>query len=686
MVSNTRGRLVPLFDTKRYKIDESFQRGAVDLVKYPLDQSYNTFKQLKDALLRIEGSERVTIGPFGVFPIEDSTNGIMVVKSRANLVNGTAPANGTSAVQESPSIGTNGSSTDDTIQSPIVRKRRLSFDDELFLKTNQSYVHAELLKYAKLTIIGIKGPNYLFNIQNMMHILYPKYIYNMDSDDKWVKEISVLDRLFSFGNGDTILVTKHFKALISDFKIDYHLTFVKNYFPNNYLDILVAPSIRDITLDIMCNDNYVNLIRNPDYKSIDLEDPAMLKQQIKLVIVYLVLCISSFNRYLEFEKNNPENQYGLGLGEDIQDDLHTSIELRKICVVLINMHLDGYDGDENASSSEYETYLLLAIFLQIQADTCFSIYENFEFLFAIGSHIVDNKYKVFTSSNNQLGTFLAVLFRIVKVFFESTHSIDVHNYSLEGRYNDSSSGDEDDGNNEVTIQGSAIQVTRSHSISNSSPASSLSPIPSQWYAQKPFFSKDCVDVDLVYLMYGIPKSLIDMFVEVVLLANDRKIFLSHMELATPPASYFRKCGRCERRIFNWERPLIPVDASPKQLKMYYNVLLFYFALKAYYLKIVKRARWYVYKEQVLELYKYFTMLVGIDDPGVKPIFWALLIAGSELPDKKDEIIEYWKCSQKSNYWRARQISYGVWASREDEEDSVDWMDKVREWDVVLCLV
>ncbi|KAG7195904.1 uncharacterized protein KQ657_002289 [Scheffersomyces spartinae] len=557
---------------------------------------------------------------------------------------------------------------DDDVQNAVVRKRRLNLEHEILL--NQSYVRDSLLNYAKLTIIGIKGPNYQFNAQNMMHILYPKFIYNMDSDDDWLKQVTVINKLFSFHSDETIQVTKLFKSLISQFEISNHLTFVKNYYPNNYLELLVSPFIKEVTFELIYDENYIPLIKTPSFETVD----AKLKLQLKLIVIYLILGISSFNKYLKEHRKSNTNE--------IQQDLRTSIEIRKIAITLINLHLDEYDTTRFPDDDyEYETTFLLAILLNIQLDTYFSIFENLELLFAIGSHIVNKKL---SNGSSPLGIFLSTLFRIVKVFFESTHSIDVHNYSIEGRYKDKGdpSDDDDDEEEEVSIKDSSIKISKSKSTISYDDVSNET----QWYTKEPNFNKDNIDPELVYLMYGIPKSLIDMFVEVVLLANDRKIFLSNMKLQKPPPGFYSKCGKLERQIFNWGHPSIPSNATFKQLKTHYNVMLFYNAMIAFYLKIVKRAQWYIYKENVRELYRYFTKLIEIEDPNVKPIFWALLIAGSELPDKKKEIIEYWKRSQKSNYWRARQISYEVWGAREEGDESVDWMDKVREWDVVLCLV
>lgn len=628
---------------------DNFQRRNIDLVKFPASMYYPTYKLLNDKLDALE-KYGGTVGPFSVY------------KLRVDR----------------------------------------SHDDDF----ESSLVHTNLINYAKFSILAIKGISYQFNRQNMLHILYPKFFPNMDSDD-WIPSKLILKHLFTID--DQLHLTPLLRKLMSFDSSVFAMSRV--CFQPNYFDILVIPYLKLLILEYFICD-FASWKDNPDNKY----------DSIKLAVVYLTLALSALSK-------SSKNIIELDLMAKL------AIELRKIGLIIVNKHLDSYDDEESEEEKsnfselalktyEYEQYLLLAILLQIEIDSGFSVYENYELLYAIGDNIIKNKFKTFRLTS--LTKFIINIFKISYIFFESTQSINMFNYEINEQdeiinYRDlnenydlgDSEGEEeedDDGKNiqiKPTIKNLIISnkpdyAPLSFTISfdkrdlhgyneaskEDAPKAKLHGLTA---TNVPNFHLDqYVEVNSVYLMYGIPRSLLELFHAITHLTNHKNIFRRRRVF---PRNFPRICAETYDHLLNWDiNQYWSLDLNNtlhRQLHLYVNS--FHKALIVYYNRLIQEGSIDTYQNYIIESLESLHELLSLKgDIRIRPTFWILFVCGSDVKDKswQIKIEKLWneteEFSQQYNYWRGKQILYEVWKRRDDGED-VGFMDIIREWDNILCL-
>lgn len=645
---------------------DNFQRRNIDLVKFPDDMYYSTYKELNSKLETLEKFGG-TVGPFSVYKIT----------LELRQING--------------------------------------FENSL--------IHSNLIDYAKLTILAIKGINYQFNQQNMLHILYPKFFPNLDSDD-WIPNKLILKKLFNFDDEQLHLTNLLRQLLNFDSKI---FSFNRMYFKPNYYDFFVIPYLKQILLEyFLCSftnwidDNYDDKISN-----------------IKLAITYLILALSSYHK---------SNKNVIELDLYIQ----LSIELRKLGVTILNKHLDSYDDEEEEQQGEqqeneegheqeqevekkqfatrtinyeYEQGLLLAILLQIELDGCFSVYENYELMFAIADNIIKNKFIKYRLSN--LVKFLINVFKIWYIFFESTQSVNMFNYEINERdeiinYRDlnenydladsNDENDDDDDDDDETFKPTIKNLIISNKPNYSPLSFSISfnkrdldgyneAAVDEQPATKTIVSKQKTpnfkldgffDLSMVYLMYGLPKSILDLLHEITHLTNHKNIFRRKNVF---PRNFPRICAETYDNLLNWDiNEYMSLDltiSSHKQIYLYGNS--FHKALIVYSNRLIHEHPVKSYQNVIIESLNYLIELLEVESEiNVKPLFWILFVCGSDILDKFwqvkiDKILNLaGKYSRQFNYWRGKQILYEIWKRRE-EGDEIGFMDVIREWDNILFL-
>lgn len=669
--------------------DAAFQRRNIEFVKFSKPLAYQTFKELNksleklDTVLLIGGESDCRVGPFGVYRIDG-------IFKRQKI----------SAYQ--PDSEFLDDSDDDDANDYASNRDKT---DLIFSKSNNSWVHYELLDSAKLTTLAIKGTNYKLNEQNMLHILYPKFFPNIDSDD-WRADQSILGKLFcTVLDSKSLQITLLFKELLNNFKTTT-FSFIRVHFNNNYWQTVITPFINTIFCEFICMDfaSWIH-IKISDNEEVST---SKLKCHIKLGIIYLVLSLSAFQISTRLANSviNENESYHMN------DYLKISIELRKMSITLLNYHLDEYDNNMNGDSVDYENLLLLCIILQIQVDNYFSVFENYELLFAIGDFILQNKFNENTTLLS-LSRYLVSTFRLIRIFFESTHSINLFNYSIdpddEEKYqkleeNFQLVGDE-------VVEETHDQNESAGLIQQTTKILPNQPVPSTFLmAPEPFVPStklpDVVDVNSVYVMYGVPPSLIELFNKIIHLTNHKNIFESRR--AFPP-NFSQICMDIEDKLVHWDirdywklfnesqNPILKESERTFVLKfhqaLFHNVKAFHCALVVFFNRLVKDATPEQYRLYIADSMFHLKELVVINkqipDIEFKPSFWVVLVCGSEVldPALQRDIMKLWSHNEMGyfNYWRGKQLLYEVWKRQEIGEEN-SWMDMVREWDIVLCLV
>ncbi|EGW35368.1 uncharacterized protein SPAPADRAFT_69629 [Spathaspora passalidarum NRRL Y-27907] len=711
---------------------DNFQRRNVDFVKFPRDMIYETYKELNEKLDKLDNiagtSHMVSVGPFSTFKVDVKmaepdenipTSSIMVPSeiSSSPLV----PSPPTAPVPQSVPI---------TATTTITSTRTAINDESIFSKNNNTWVHYELMDYAKLTIIAIKGVHYKLTEQNILHILYPKFFPNIDSDDWFANAKLVNNKLYKIENNSLYLLPL-FKLLLNEFTSDI-FSFNRVVLQYNYFDILVIPLIKQILAEFACFEFTswdLNRLNNRSTPLDDSPTPDELIESIKIVIVDLVFGLAAF----KYSKKQPQPQTA---DDDlyINEYLRISIELRKLSITIINYHLDEYDNNtelieeaihQNPQYEQYDILLLLALILQIELDSYFSVFENYELIFAIGDYITKNKFK----TTNNLTKFLIHVFKILHVFFESTQSVNSFNYEIskddeqinyrdlnenydliekdmeeaeEGNeeYSDSDSDDSKKLQIKPSVQNLIVSndtqyAPMSFTISFNKRNNSIEEPkrPSLPIIKAPFIPANhkfslstAIDTNAIYLMYGLPKSLIDLFHEVIHLTNHKNFFTKRKVF---PRNFPKICAEMEDKLVNWniqDSNWNLEDANPLHQCLKLNILTFYQSLLIYYNRLIKNntnVQAYIDSalaslQQLMDLPKEFKF---------KPTFWSLLVCGADTADKatQEKIKTIWNnLDSTCNYWRAKQILYEIW-KRRDIGEEVGFMDMVREWDIVLCL-
>mmetsp|Transcript_5408 Transcript_5408/g.6265 ORF Transcript_5408/g.6265 Transcript_5408/m.6265 type:complete len:731 (-) Transcript_5408:223-2415(-) len=658
--------------------ESTFQRRNIEFVRFSNSLQYDTFKEVSNSLNRLEiisqqnKSPNCRVGPFSVYRIEGlKRQKLPAQETREWQISYNDVSDSESSYQDDKETSNkhNGNKGTDNILNNEI-------EGSIFSKSNNSWVHYELLDSAKLTTLAIKGIDYKLNEQNMLHILYPKFFPNIDSDD-WLADQSILKRLFyQLPVSNELKLTGLFKELLNGFK-NVTFSFVRVQYSNNYWDSIVIPFINNIVCEFICMNfaSWINIKMRPD-ENANLD---LLKCNIKLGILYLLFSLSAIqiSNGLSNTVINENETYHM------DDYLKLSIELRKMSITLLNYHLDEYDNNMDDDALEYENLLLLCIILQIQADNYFSVFENYELLFAIGGFILQSKFNDMDALLD-LSKYLSSTFRLISVFFESTHSINVFTYSI-------------DPNDEENYR----DLGTSHNLIEASKMVIGKDIP-----EKPWTPTPGIDNNSIYLMYGIPSSLIKLFKKAVDLTNHKNIFRARNDF---PKHFFKVCADVEQLITEWNvnmhwklyneiyNPILKEKERIYILRfhqaLFHNVMAFHNALKIYFYRLVQdytpnQYQQYI-KQSIFHLHELATINRQLREFEFKPSFWILLVCGSDAIDTtlQHDIKLLWSSKDMGyfNYWRGKQLLYEVWKRREIGETS-SWMDMVREWDIVLCLV
>lgn len=696
--------------------DSRFERRNVELVKFPKASQYTTFDQLNAVVSEIEAraaentNRRIIVGPFTVYCYDSSNK----KKTKRRKV-------------ENPAL-----------------EEHLGFEEKaglIFSKTDNSYVHYELLMYAKLTIIAIKGSNYVFNEQNMFHILYPKYFPNIDSDD-WQANPLTIDN-FIVKQGNSLVVKPYLKNIGDEINADLFSFIVINY-EHNYFDTLLKPFLKELLLELIVLGllEYRNLVidNNTDYSK------HQLSGHLKLGIIYLLLSITMFQKNTLAKDNR-----------DIKDDefklnnfIKISIDLRKLGITIINYHLDEYDTNINkfGPHDNYDMLMVLSIIFAITIDNYFGVFENYELFYAIGDYIIKHQFKKKRAALSGLAKYLMNLFMIMSIYYESTQAISMFNYSmskkekknygdLEDDYDLIGDDEEDDEEEEEEeeeeegeeesrilwkpkIKNITDEITQNYdpmsftvTFSKRSESDYEEDEPAEEGRVKPQTipqpnTLSIFKVESGYLMYGMPNTLVDLFHEIVHLTNHKNIFESRK---IKPRNFPKICADIEDKLVNFD-----VEGSWKLSEIRYNPITnrrekifiskfhealwlnsvsMHNAIIVYFHRLIKQSpigEYQRYIEHSLTRLNEMITKYGEDrEIKINPSFWPILVCGCDIDLLKNRRLQklceqLWNYRQfsKYNYWRSKQILFEIW-KRQEMGENHSFMDMVREWGIVLNL-
>lgn len=562
--------------------DNKFERRNVELVKFPKSSQYTTYNKLSQIVEEVDTRseayvKRIVVGPFGVYRLHIQASGTRKPKRRRVEESIEPFEQVTPALEEKSSL--------------------------IFSKTDNSYVHYDLLMNAKLTIIAIKGSNYVFNEQNMFHILYPKYFPNVDSDD-WEANPSTIDH-FIVQKGNDLVIKPYLKNIGDEITADLFSFILINY-PHNYFDTLMKPFLMEILAEL----TLLNLL---EYKTLIIDNNTeyskrQLSSHLKLGIVYLLLSIITFQKNTLAKDNLRIKDEELKLNNFIK----ISTDLRKLGMKIINYHLDEYDMNISKFSHQdnYEVLMILSIILAITIDNYFGVFENYELFYAIGDYIIKHQFKKKRHELSGLSKYLMNVFKIMSIFYESTQSINLFNYSMSKKDENSKYGDlhddydliggddeeeddeqdvddyedeeededeslddqeegEGDGEEEEEsrvlfrpkIKKITDEITQNYNpmsftvtfnkrndsdfeedetVEDMEPKSQVIPHPNTLGIFK---------LESSYLMYGAPKKLLDLFHEIIHLTNHKNIFENRQ---IKPRNFPKICADIEDRLVNFD--------------------------------------------------------------------------------------------------------------------------------------
>lgn len=707
---------------------DNMQRRNVDLMEFPREMLYETYAELNSILEKVDDSAiisgKANLGPFRCFRLVEGTLDPNVDRKQEIRV---------------PIVPLRSPPTSPPIQpTPPTKRRKVGTSiskTSIFSKTNNSHVHYDLLNFAKLTILAIKGPDYKFNDQNMLHILYPKFFPNIDSDDAWFANATLVNSKLYTRRDNELTLYPLFRNLLDHFTLDL-FSVNRIGMKNNYFDILVIPYVKQIVGQFICWDFAFWDVN--DLQELEELDDKRLLQGIKLCIIYLCLGLSAFkvSKRTSLHEENEDDEY------KIDEYLKIGIELRKLGIKLLNYHLDESDviaerqkGDK--AVEDYDTMLLLALILQIELDSMFSVFENLDLIYAIGDFVIKNKLETRTR-NGTMNKFLINAFKIKYFLYESTQAINLFNYQMEEedekRYRDLKEDynliddlDSDDDEEKDTALDSRFKPSIENLLAASEPTKmeyvptaftinfnnnrqysaayeltgdSIESSPSQikFAPSLNIRFTTTLDTELIYLMYGIPKDLLHIFHESIHLANHKNIFTVKKVF---PRNFPRICAEVEDKLLRWNLSQLSWNLDPKNV--FHNFLInhvysFHQAVIICHNKLVKKNfDIHQHQDSVKKCLDYLCQAVDGATQlhlNYKPMFWNLLISGSVAAETstQERIKQMWQTCPgfelQSNHWRAKQILYEIWKRRangEEEEANLGFMNLIREWDIALSL-
>lgn len=730
-----------------YNEPDNIQRRNVDLMEFPRDMLYETYAELNSVLEKVDDSAivsgRAKLGPFRCFRLVGITLGKDKTKESVEGTTSNIPISHITTPPSPPSPPP--PTRPSPVQPTTARAKRRKVDSNtsktsIFSKTNNTHVHYDLLNFAKLTVLAIKGPDYKFNEQNMLHILYPKFFPNIDSDDAWFANATLVNsKLYTRKNNELTLFPL-FRNLLDHFTLDL-FTVNRIGMKDNYFDVLVIPYVKQIVGQFICWDFAFWDVN--DLQDLEELDDQQLLQSIKLCIIYLCLGLSAFkvSKRTTLHEENEDDEY------KIDEFLKISIELRKLSIKLLNYHLDESDviaerqkGDK--AVEDYDTMLLLALILQIELDSMFSVFENLDLIYAIGDFVIKNKLETRTR-NCTINKFLINAFKMKYFLFESTQAINLFNYQMEEedekRYRDLKEDynliqdldSDDDDEEEEDAEENTLASRTKLSIENMLEASGPTKMPyvptaftinfnnnrqysaayevtggntESLHSQIKFAPSlntkftSTLDTELIYLMYGIPRDLLHIFHESIHLANHKNIFSVKKVF---PRNFPRICAEVEDKLLRWDITQLSWKLDPENEFhnfLFNHVYSFHQAVIICHNKLIKKNfDIHQHQDSVKRCLDYLCRAVeGANELELsyKPMIWNLLIAGSVATETstQERIKHIWQTCRgfdiQSNHWRAKQILYEIWKRRaggEEEEVNLGFMNLIREWDIVLSL-
>lgn len=593
--------------------DSKYHRRTIDFCKFPRSQLYETFDELDEIVHKLsefEGKQNFSIGPFAVY--HD-------IKGKA-----------------SEKLSVENEKAIRSIDAPILEISPTPDIEESTIKVRSNLIHEDLLKYAKLSIYGIKGTNYKINDQNIYHILYPTFYPNIDSDDWEPKDYFTY--LIDKQNG--LLLSGQFLTMIQNFK-NIEFSFCKVKF-NNPWKIYVMPFLQNIIYEFLTDVPTESLVN-----------------ELKKVIVYLIISLNCF--MLSNDKYNK-----------IDENIKICINLRKISLNLLNHHLDEYDTNVDMNNDEYNVLLLICIILQIEIDTYLNIFENFELLFSIGEFIThqDNQNKEFKN----LKMIAFTIFKIMYTFFISTQRIDQYNYQISDKHMENYRDLKDDYDlSKVQFENPVIiedDENESRTLIDEKDYNN--------YEDDDFLPELTNDLDenSIYLMYGLPKSLVQLFEQIVHLTNHKRIFKIQSKYSR---NFPKLCSEIEEKLETWEIKWKLGDSKfHKMLRL--NIEIFHFSLKIYYNRLIKNE---VHQHLIDKIFKLINELTQLSVPhnDIKLPYWIMVIISCD--NNSNDTINKKLFNHTSTYWRSKQVMIEI--NNRKLTDPISWMELIREWDIILYL-
>lgn len=654
---------------------------------------YYTFDELNQRIEDLDkmvesGCVNETIGPFKVFyignvPTTGSKNPIITYNSdklKYNLL-----SQKTMQLQNSETDSETSSHTDLTDTTAIEPSN--TYAEHLF----KGLIHKDLVQLAKLSIYGLNGPDYKINDQNLYHITYPKFFPKIDSDE-WLPKEDYLKGLVIRQITSDKLVTNSYIELMQEFKtIEFSFVKIPKF---NVWDSKIKPMISNIM--------YENMIYNYEFDLASLNDELQklendigaLTQNIKFVINLLVLSICSFNK--------SRTKYHLDNNKDIDDYLKISISLRKVGLNILNYHLDEFDTHMDLADENYNILLLLTIILEIEIDTYFNIFENFELLFSIAEIVYEQSTKVL----NETTLILKTIFRIMLTFYKSTQRINEYNYEISqneiNNYKDlhenydltKYEADEESENEDAlpvkklddnlsrddnqyknpTILSNLYQIINQQDYNNYELDIGFNPSR---------YNEQTITENSVYLMYGIPKSLMDLFQESVQLANHKRVFYTEKKF---PRNFPKICSELEDKLEKWTNKwkLTGNDGkftSPLEEGIDHYIRIFHNCIKIYFKRLIKNE---IHQNLIEQTYQEIERLYSLH-VDIKLNCWMIFILDSDninphIHSISKKVTNNWK---NLTYWRSRQVIIELKKRR--QYDPINWMELIREWDIILYL-
>ncbi|OBA19056.1 hypothetical protein METBIDRAFT_33673 [Metschnikowia bicuspidata var. bicuspidata NRRL YB-4993] len=737
------------------KYERASLRRNLELVKFPKLMLYETYDKLNQIVAQFDETHSTVlrpcfiVGPFGVFPLETSSQLPLIdhsPKDLNSLPQESALAHTPAEVLEKETGFLSAVSVSEVLGSDL--------ESSIFSKTTNAYVHYKLLDYAKLTILSIKGPRHKFNEQGMFHILYPKFFPNVESDN-WRPNGRVLNELFSQDSAGNIVIAP---SMGSDFKflLDSLLSSMRVAHNQNPWKSLVVPFIKQMFFEIICEEypesnSWKNHLTGKTPTAIPRN---LLLRNIKFSIFCMCLSISWHERSLSGLKvtNAVDSLF-------VNDELKISIELRKIAINILNYHLDEYDGNsEYYPVDDYDTYFLLALILQVHIDNLFGVFENYELMYAIGDFIL-KKPKSSRRHQSSLQRHLRHSFNILNILYESTQTINFFNYSISGKdqrlkyldldedydltkndtnkekdfssddsEEDFGSGDDDESAVNVCATSSTSQALsftvnfdgeKPRKSSNNNDLrqpkelgfkSFQEGLPDKGSYPNPIIPT--LEDGSIFLSYGLPKALLQLVQEVVHLTNHKAVFKTR---GLAPRNFPRICAEIEDKILNfnvenhWKlydnhyNPITNVATkffiSDFHEGLFHNVIYFHNALVVYFKRLIPESPKQIYQPFIQASFFHMEKLIALNKTlkvkGINyhfnPLFWPLLVCGCEI----DLSTHGYLREQCQKLWNERCFKrFNYWRSkqilfevwhRREQGEDTSFMDLIREWGIVLSL-